>query len=161
MVETAASRVLKMKFACGLFDRPMTDPSLLPMVNSAAHQALALRAAEEGVVLLKNEGGLLPIGPSITRIAVIGPNGGCASDTPPSACDGIRSNYLGSYTQWKGGTTVVKTVAEALSDATAGQPGTSVTFAQGAAIDTYDLSMIPAAYSGLGLWFLGLIRLEI
>lgn len=145
VVETAASRVLKMKFACGLFDMPMTDPSLLPMVNSAAHQALALRAAEEGVVLLKNEGGLLPIGPSVKRIAVIGPNGGCASDTPPSACDGIRANYLGSYTQWKGGTTVVKTVAEALSDATAGQPGTSVTFTKGAAIDTYDLSMIPAA----------------
>jgi beta-glucosidase len=62
-------------------------------LNSAANQALALRAAEEGVVLLKNSRNILPLptGKSL-KIAVIGPN----AHGSPDNLDSVRKNYLGS-----------------------------------------------------------------
>jgi beta-glucosidase len=49
--------VLRVKFILGLFDRPyIADPNLAAkIVNSPAHQAVALRAARESIVLLKND----------------------------------------------------------------------------------------------------------
>jgi beta-glucosidase-like glycosyl hydrolase len=45
-------------------------------INSVSHQALALRAAVEGIVLLKMESGALPFNRAfIQNVAVIGPNG--------------------------------------------------------------------------------------
>ena len=91
-LDTVVLRVLQEKFALGLFDNPITDPSGLSHINSPEHVALALRAAEQGVVLLKNDGNLLPVGapgqaatkysaPDVAQrtvvksIAVIGPIG--------------------------------------------------------------------------------------
>eukprot|EP00040_Diaphanoeca_grandis_P039709 m.259858 g.259858 ORF g.259858 m.259858 type:complete len:782 (+) comp38816_c0_seq1:26-2371(+) len=141
VVTTAAERILKMKFACGLFDSPFTDPSLLPNVNSPQHQALALQAAEEGIVMLKNEREFLPLKSFVKKIAVVGPNGGC--DTPTNCR--TRANYLGSYTQWSDNATNVPTVAEALTAAYAGQGDVTVSFNAGADIDTADTSGIAAA----------------
>eukprot|EP01047_Picozoa_sp_COSAG01_P006715 COSAG01_NODE_246_length_20450_cov_195.166822_28_plen_99_part_00 len=76
-------RVLLQKFAAGLFDRPVTDPGRIAELNSPAHQALALKAAEEGIVMLLNRpkaGGTAPLLPldqaEVKKIAVVGPNGG-------------------------------------------------------------------------------------
>ena len=44
------TQVLLEKFATGLFDRPLTDPTRVSSLNNPAHQALALKAAEEGIV---------------------------------------------------------------------------------------------------------------
>ncbi len=44
------------------------------IVHSAKNQQLALKAAREGIVLLKNEKKLLPLGKNLGSIAVIGPN---------------------------------------------------------------------------------------
>ena len=87
-LDTVVMRVLQEKFALGLFDNPITDPAGLSQINSPAHVALALKAAEEGVVLLKNDKQLLPVvdtakysssgGPfkeAVKSIAVIGPIG--------------------------------------------------------------------------------------
>ncbi len=79
-METIDSRVrdiLRVKFMIGLFDTPyQTDLALADKeVNSAEHQAVALRASREALVLLKNQDGLLPLDKSaIRRIAVCGPN---------------------------------------------------------------------------------------
>jgi len=43
-------------------------------VNSAAHQQVALRAARESIVLLKNDQNVLPLNKEIKSIAVVGPN---------------------------------------------------------------------------------------
>ena len=61
-------RYLKM-FEFGLFDEPRD--SFRP-TNLNAHSVLARRAAVEGIVLLKNEGNLLPLQPSVNSIALIG-----------------------------------------------------------------------------------------
>lgn len=79
-METINNRVrdiLRVKFLTGLFDAPyQTDLALADKeVHSEAHQQVALQASREGLVLLKNEKGLLPLDKSqIRRIAVCGPN---------------------------------------------------------------------------------------
>src|SRR5882724_9969131 len=68
--------VLRVKFILGIFDHPyVTDAENTErIVNSAAHQQVALRAARESMVLLKNERNILPLSKEIKSIAVIGPN---------------------------------------------------------------------------------------
>jgi len=68
--------MLYWKFRMGLFDDPYVDPAEAErVVGCEAHRQLALQAARETIVLLRNEGGLLPLDPSRLRsIAVIGPN---------------------------------------------------------------------------------------
>jgi beta-glucosidase len=68
--------VLRVKFLTGLFDRPYVADAkqARAVVNSAAHRTVALRAARESIVLLKNENKLLPLSKQIKSIAVIGPN---------------------------------------------------------------------------------------
>jgi beta-glucosidase len=68
--------VLRVKFLVGIFDRPyVADADATErIVNSAEHQQVALRAARESLVLLKNEGNVLPLSKQITSLAVIGPN---------------------------------------------------------------------------------------
>src|SRR5712692_183413 len=68
--------VLRVKFLLGLFDHPyVEDPKHTEeIVNSAEHQQVALRAARESIVLLKNDQNALPLSKDIHSIAVIGPN---------------------------------------------------------------------------------------
>src|SRR3989440_1620794 len=68
--------VLRVKFLVGIFDHPyITDPDATErIVNSAEHQQVALRAARESLVLLKNDKNVLPLSKEIRSIAVIGPN---------------------------------------------------------------------------------------
>jgi beta-glucosidase len=75
--------VLRVKFLIGLFDRPyVKDPEATErIVNSAEHQRIALRAARESIVLLKNERRVLPLGKEIRSIAVVGPNADDDSNT--------------------------------------------------------------------------------
>ncbi len=100
-VDAAVSRILTTKFRLGLFEHPYVDPDYAEkIINSAEHQALALKAAQEAIVLLKNENNLLPLDlKKIKTIAVIGPNaadvhqGGYSRDPGPghsvSLLDGI------------------------------------------------------------------------
>ena len=75
-IDRAAANVLRVKFLCGLFEHPYADPDRIEKVtNTDEHKALAREAADEAMVLLKNEGGVLPLDASkIKTLAVIGPN---------------------------------------------------------------------------------------
>jgi beta-glucosidase len=107
-VDQAAGRVLAAKFRLGLFEDPYVDPDYAEKItNSVQHQKLAEKAAEEAIVLLKNEGALLPLDPKkVKTIAVIGPNaadvhlGGYSRDPGRgvSLLDGIRAR-AGSATK--------------------------------------------------------------
>lgn len=75
VIDRAVRRVLRAKFELGLFEHPYVDPADAGALNgSEAHRALARRAAEEGIVLLENRGGLLPLRGDLASIAVIGPD---------------------------------------------------------------------------------------
>ena len=75
-IDSRVSDVLRVKFLMGLFDNPYKGDNRHPekVVHSKEHQAVSLRAALESIVLLKNEGGILPLSRSLKRVAVIGPN---------------------------------------------------------------------------------------
>lgn len=84
VVDEAARRILRVKFAMGLFENPYTDESKSPIKELAPeHRALAQQAAEESFVLLKNDAvagaPLLPLQNAKT-IAVIGPLADSAND---------------------------------------------------------------------------------
>lgn len=76
VLDEAVSRILRIKFELGLFERPYVDPERAArIIGSREHAALARQAALEGIVLLKNKDRLLPLSKDgAGKIAVIGPN---------------------------------------------------------------------------------------
>ena len=103
-IDTAVKRLFKARFQLGMFDPPERVPyAQIPYeVNDCdEHRQLALEMARESMVLLKNEGGLLPLNKDINTIAVIGPNAdsktvllGNYNGTPSkyvTAIEGIRA----------------------------------------------------------------------
>ncbi|MBO3842542.1 MAG: glycoside hydrolase family 3 C-terminal domain-containing protein [Candidatus Brockarchaeota archaeon] len=75
VLDEAVRRVLRAKFLIGLFDRPFADPEQAEkLCNCEEHVQLALQAARESIVLLKNVNNTLPLNREKTRsIAVLGP----------------------------------------------------------------------------------------
>ncbi len=75
-LDLAVSRILAAKFRLGLFDNPFVDPDAAERAtNNPEHRKVALKAAQETIVLLKNEKNLLPLDLNkLKTIAVIGPN---------------------------------------------------------------------------------------
>jgi beta-glucosidase len=74
LVDEAARRVLRLKLQLGLFERPYVDETLADrMMLRDDFRSLALQVAQESMVLVKNDGDLLPLAPGAQRIAVIGP----------------------------------------------------------------------------------------
>jgi len=72
-IDDKIRRLLRVMFRFGFFDRPQEDPSLPKY--SPDSRLIALNAAREGIVLLKNKGNLLPLDRSkVKSILVIGPN---------------------------------------------------------------------------------------
>ncbi|MDD4820456.1 MAG: glycoside hydrolase family 3 N-terminal domain-containing protein, partial [Flavobacteriales bacterium] len=75
MIDTAVARVLRVKFECGLFEDPYGKKYSSSKMHSAESVALAQEISQESVVLLKNEGNILPLDKNkIKTMAVIGPN---------------------------------------------------------------------------------------
>jgi beta-glucosidase len=74
-VDESVRRVLRDKFALGLFENPYVkeDPVVIRTVASEGND-LSRRLAVESVTLLKNDKNLLPLGRGIKRVAVIGPH---------------------------------------------------------------------------------------
>jgi beta-glucosidase len=75
VLDEAVRRVLRVKFLIGLFDNPFVDPDEADKIcNCEEHSQLALQAARESIVLLKNENEILPLDrEKIKSIAVLGP----------------------------------------------------------------------------------------
>jgi len=112
-IDAAVRRSLRAKFALGLFENPFVDAARADSVSgAAAHRALALEAARQSIVLLRNEGNALPLrADALRRIAVIGPHaaetllGGYAG-TPRfsvSILEGIRARAQGATVDYAEG----------------------------------------------------------
>jgi beta-glucosidase len=73
-LDEAVRRVLRLKFRVGLFDRPYTDPAReAAAMLTPEHLAAAREIAARSFVLLKNDGGVLPLKKDVRTVAVIGP----------------------------------------------------------------------------------------
>lgn len=120
LVDRAVRRVLEQKFRLGLFEHPYVDQRhALEVVHSKEHQQLALEAAREGVVLLKNQGNMLPLKKELKSIAIIGPNADSAM------------NLFGDYFSQ----VVLQPVTTILGAVKAKVPTTRVVYARGCAIN--------------------------
>jgi beta-glucosidase len=89
-IDVAVKRLFKARFLLGMFDPPERVPyAQIPYeVNDCEeHRSLALEMARESIVLLKNDGALLPLQKDLKTIAVIGPNA--------SSLDVLLGNYYG------------------------------------------------------------------
>ncbi len=103
-IDDKVARLLRMAVAMGFLDRPQERPQ--PAASLNRNRQTALDVAREGIVLLKNEGGVLPLDrKKVRRVVVMGPNahpavtgGGGSSWTAPersvSLLDGLRA-FLG------------------------------------------------------------------
>jgi beta-glucosidase len=90
-IDTAVKRLCTARLRLGMFDPPSSVAfNQIPIAeaDSAAHRRLALQAAREAMVLLKNDNGILPLAPTVKRIAVIGPN----AESLPA----LEGNYKGT-----------------------------------------------------------------
>ena len=79
-LDQAVRRILRVKFALGLFDRPYVDEKSAVTTLSPANVAAAREAAEKSFVLLKNESNLLPLQKGVRTVALIGPLADSAAD---------------------------------------------------------------------------------
>jgi beta-glucosidase len=76
-INRSLERLFVARFRLGMFDPPERVPYAkipLSVNDSAAHRSVAREAERKAIVLLKNEGGLLPLGPAVRKIAVLGPS---------------------------------------------------------------------------------------
>ena len=103
-VRQMARRILRSMFAAGLFDHPVRPGGL----DTNADAAVALKVAEQGAVLLKNDEGLLPLGRTFRRIVVIGSHadagvlsGGGSSQVIPQGS--LRLPARRGAPRWSGG----------------------------------------------------------
>ncbi|MFT4019598.1 MAG: glycoside hydrolase family 3 C-terminal domain-containing protein [Agriterribacter sp.] len=98
-IDDAVSRVLRTKFELGLFEHPYIDEQAAAKPLSD-HKAIARKAAQSSIVLLKNEHNILPLSKNIKTIAVIGEDAVAArlggysgpGNGKVSILDGIRSS---------------------------------------------------------------------
>jgi beta-glucosidase len=136
-VDDAVRRILAQKVALGLFEHPKVDRTLLPRVGSDAHRQLGREAVRKSLVLLKNDGRVLPLSKMTRRIHVAGRN----ADDLGNQCGGWTISWQGgSGAITTGGTTILQAVRAAL---------------QGGASATYTVDGSGAAGADVGVVVIG------
>ena len=145
VIDEAVRRVLLAKFRMGLFEDPYGDQFKGAAMHTVDNVRLSREIAEESAVLLKNEGGLLPLDMSrIKSVAVIGPN-----------ADQVQfGDYSWSRSNRDGVTPLAAVRRLAL------ESGVKVNYAKGCDVVTADTSLIAeavdaAAASDVALVFCG------
>jgi beta-glucosidase len=148
-VDQACRRILRLKFALGLFDENRLvdlDPGA-EVIGCKAHRQASLETACQSMVLLKNQDHTLPLPENLKRIAVIGPN---ADDEIAQLGDwtfdsvigsvhaGTERQYLASLSR-DNVITVLQGIRERAGEAI------RVDYAQGCGVLDPDLEDIPAA----------------
>jgi beta-glucosidase len=110
-VDDAVRRILTIKCEMGLFDHPFSDPSLLEEVGSDEHRALAREAVSKSLVLLKNDGDILPLPKDTPRIAVAG----LGADDIGMQCGGWTIEWQGKTGDITPGTTILQAIQNTVS----------------------------------------------
>ncbi len=157
-IDTALVRLFTARIKLGMFDPPSMDPySKIPEseLNSPAHKALALKAADESMVLLKNDG-TLPLKDKNIRIAVVGPlanqtrfllgNYTGVPDHMESILDGMKQEFANDQIDYVEGTQFLSKDAQpvpASALTTNGKPGVMVDIDKAPPMDLSARTMKP------------------
>ncbi|WP_316745348.1 glycoside hydrolase family 3 N-terminal domain-containing protein [Streptomyces sp. MK7] len=125
-LDDAVARILRLKFALGLFDNPYTDESAVIDAPTPQARAAARQAAARSMVLMKNDSGVLPLDAGSGSITVVGPfadhtdlhgawaGPGCRRFPSVSVLDAVRAAAPGA-TITHAGADVAQAVAAAES----------------------------------------------
>lgn len=143
VLDAAVARVLRLKFRLGLFERPCVEDRLTaPSPDRGRELSTAL--ARGAVTLLHDNGGVLPVRPAVSRIAVLGPHAATAA------------HQLGDYTapQSPGAGSSLLDGLRRLAP-----PGVDIRHARGCALTGDDLSGIPEAIAQAGVSDLAVLAL--
>jgi beta-glucosidase len=108
-IDDAVRRILKQKVRFGLWQRPFTDRALTAEIGSPAHRAVARDAVRKSLVVLKNEGGVLPLTKS-GRIHLAG----FRADDMGVQCGGWSVGWRGHRGNITPGTTIRQGLIEAV-----------------------------------------------
>jgi beta-glucosidase len=131
-IDDAVTRILRVKLAMGMMDgntTHMADPSLAAKFGSEAHREVAREAVRRSLVLLKNEGGALPLSRKAARIHVTGRG----ADDLGMQCGGWTIDWQGKRgTVTPGGTTILAAIRAAAGKDTKITHSTDGTGAAGA-----------------------------
>jgi len=131
LIDRAVRRILELKFRLGLFENPYVNPDrAVKVTHTEESRGVALEAAREGIVLLRNENNTVPLKKNLRRIAVIGPN----ADN--------EKNQFGDYTANVVNQDIV-TVLEGIRSSVA--PGTIVDYVKGCNVTGTELNEISKA----------------
>ena len=127
-INDAVSRVLKAKFALGLFEHPyVPQEQIQQVIKGSSHKALAREAERESIVLLKNDKNILPLDKNIHTIAVIGEDATAARLGGYSGPGNNKVNILTGIKERAGN-------------------NIKVLYAQGADVLSNDWNIIPSTY---------------
>ena len=132
-LNASLTRTYTLQFLAGRFDPPSAQPYMsIPFeaIDSAGSRALAYDSGVQGLVLLRNDGGLLPLAPG-RRLALVGPHGNTTGE--------LMGNYFEQRCEG-GGFECVVSLLGAL-----GAAGESAAYALGCATNGGDASGFPAA----------------
>lgn len=117
-IDDAVRRILRVKIAMGLFEKPYTDRSLTSSIGSDEHRAVARECVRQSLVLLKNSDSLLPLKKTINYIHVAGKN----ADNIGNQCGGWTISWQGISGNITTGTTILQAIKQVVS------PYTTVTY---------------------------------
>ena len=113
-LDDAVRRILRVKFAFGLFDEPYGERALLDCVGASEHRQVAGEAVRKSCVLLKNAGDLLPSAKDLPRLLVAGP----AADDIGLQCGGWSISWQGEAGATTEGTTILAGIRASVSPST-------------------------------------------
>jgi beta-glucosidase len=114
-IDDAVRRILRVKFAAGLLDRsPLTDPTFKARFGSVGHREVAREVVRQSVVLLKNQGAMLPLTKTLGRIHISGKS----ADNIGNQCGGWTIEWQGRSGDITPGTTILEAVRQSVSPAT-------------------------------------------
>ena len=110
-INDAVRRILRAKFALGIFEHPYPDPAFIQTVRSDAHIAVARQAVQESLVLLKNDNTVLPIAKNTPKIFVAGQG----ADDIGMMCGGWTISWQGQTGNIDPGTTILNGIHAIIS----------------------------------------------